>query len=541
MKSIGAQETEKAWDIEARALHAINRLDHPHIMKSIAAIRRGEKRYFMFPWAKDSLRDYWNTIPAQSPNPKLIQEAINQLRGLTDALDQLHNFQGSQPIQNETYREVEIRIDLADEALPQMDDDDDVNDYTNPFSQESIRHGDIKPENILRFLDSHSKIGTLKLGDMGLAKRHVAATEKRRGTSMRYGTRRYEGPEVLNHGQGRSRLYDLWSMGCITFECILWLLYGNDALVEFYRQAERSSAPSDFQYYKVQVIGGVPHPVVHPIVTEWMDHMQSEDPECKPESKCMLKDLLQIVREKLLVVDLPPTRGSALAGGGGARGFVPAFVGGMTKYRATAAELREALDAMESKAFDPRYVCTGQDRSDVNWPAPPNTYRETLEPLSPYSPSSFLRTGEKIGPLSTGVMNRVISADYSLPPLELWEFHVDNEFAEKVSKQVSGNKLIQHGTTHNRFCKRCTKLNFWSSGFAIEDDVEALANSAANCELCKLLHDASISTDSPHSEKVRFERTQSVVTMTGNNFPVLSLMRSPGESVICISPSTANH
>jgi hypothetical protein len=140
MKSIGAQETEKAWDIEARALHAINRLDHPHIMKSIAAIRRGEKRYFMFPWAEDSLRDYWNTIPAQSPNPKLIQEAINQLRGLTDALDQLHNFQGSQPIQNETYREVEIRIDLADEALPQMDDDDDVNDYTNPFSQESIRH-----------------------------------------------------------------------------------------------------------------------------------------------------------------------------------------------------------------------------------------------------------------------------------------------------------------------------------------------------------------------------------------------------------------
>ncbi|EAT85373.2 hypothetical protein SNOG_06722 [Parastagonospora nodorum SN15] len=419
----------------------------------------------------------------ESPKPELIREAIRQLRGLADALDHLHNFQGGRPAAtDETYRIVEVRVDSADDATSQMDDDEDVNDYRNPLRQESIRHGDLKPENILRFLDGSSEvIGTLKLGDMGLAKRHVAATEKRRGTSMRYGTRRYEGPETMNSTQGRSRLYDLWSIGCITFEFIIWLLYGNEALVEFYEQAESSSSPSEFQYYKLQRTETGSRSVVHPTVISWMDHIQKEDPECHIESASALKDLLYIVREKLLVVDLPPTRGSALADGGGARGFAPAFVGGRTKYRATAAEFRKALDAIQKKGKDSAYVFT----------------------------------------------------DYSLPPLESWDFGVDNVFATKVIKHLGAEGAQEPADVRNKLCRRCAKLNFWSSGFAIEDGVDALAKSAATCDLCKLLNDASLGTDRPHSEKIRFERTQSVITITGNAFPILSLIRSPGEQLPC--------
>lgn len=43
------------------------------------------------------------------------------------------------------------------------------------------------------------------------------------------GTQKYEPPETDNErgeiGQPRSRLYDMWSMGCIVFEFIIWLLY----------------------------------------------------------------------------------------------------------------------------------------------------------------------------------------------------------------------------------------------------------------------------------------------------------------------------
>jgi serine/threonine protein kinase len=549
IKSMGTWEIEKAWATEARALQATNRLNHPHILKGIAVIHQDKSRYFMFPCAENSLRDYWEATPAQSPSPRLIREGVNQVRGLADALDKLHNFR-SHISQNEKFREVEIGHDLVDKSPPLspsgMDDDDVASFHPNSLWEESIRHGDIKPENILRFLAKTSNTETLKLADIGLAKENSIATEQQRGTSMRYGTRRYEGPEVLDYVHGRSRLFDVWALGCVTFEYILWLLYGNHAIVEFYRQAEISSAPSDFQYYQVQMMGeGQQRAAVHPIVVEWLDHMQNEDPECQPDSKSMMKDLLHIVREKLLVVDLPPTRGSALSIGGGGRILVPSFVGVRLRYRATAAEFRDGLEIMERKAWDPSYVFTGRDRSHVNLPSLQKTLRRVFEGSYRQDTISSIgiKTGSLLRPsvasrslLHPVVVSRSISAVYSRPSLDSWKFDVDNEFAEKVMKDVDVGNFREHETTSHRFCKRCAKLNFWSSGFEIEDEVGALAKSAANCELCQLLHDASCGTNNLHNGKICFERTQSVITMTGSTFPVLSLMRSPGEPVASLCP-----
>lgn len=182
----------------------------------------------MFPWADgDSLRDFWNTTPRPVTNAGTIMQAIDQLRGLADALATLHNFRGTQSADTDVHRDIPVIIQPAGDA---EDEEDNMDEY---MSTESIRHGDLKPENILRFIDSSSGLGMFKIGDMGLAKRHVAATVERRGTSMRYGTRRYEPPETGSTLEGRSRLYDLWSMGCITFEFMVWVLYGNDALVKF--------------------------------------------------------------------------------------------------------------------------------------------------------------------------------------------------------------------------------------------------------------------------------------------------------------------
>jgi serine/threonine protein kinase len=418
---------------------------------------------------------------------------------------------------------------MCTSAALQMNDDEDVNDYRNPMSQESIRHGDLRPENILRFLDGKSRIGTLKLGDMDLAKRHIAATDQRRSTSIRYGSRRYGGPETMGAIEGRSRLYDIWSMGCITFEFIVWLLYGNEALVEFFNQADILSSPSEFQYYKLQGTGAGLRHIVNPLVTSWMDHMQKHDPEFRQSSKSALKDLLQIVQDQLLVVDLPPTRRSALAAGGGARGLSPYFVGGKMKYRATAAEFRDALDTIKEKEGEPNYVCTGQDRSDVSLPAPPRTYKGFLDPLAQHHAGSSRGSETKTGPFSTGVSKRTIRADHFLPPLDSWKFEVDNSFATKAIKHLNVEGLPGPTTIPNKLCGRCAKLNFWLSGFVIDDDVDDLAKSATTCDFCALLQVASSGTDRPRSEKIRFERTQSVIAMVGNPFPVLSIVRSPGK------------
>lgn len=141
--------------------------------------------------------------------------------------------------------------------------------------------------------------------------------------------------------------------------------------------------------------------------------------------------------------------------------------------------------------------------------------------------------------MTTGVMQRSIKADYSLPPLESWEFAMDNNLAAKAMKHLTTKGISEITATRNALCARCAGLNFWSSGFANEDNVHALARSAANCDLFKMLRDVSQGTNSPHSEKIRFERNHSVITVTSNTFPVLSLIRSPGEFkhylILCIA------
>jgi serine/threonine protein kinase len=109
-----------------------------------------------------------------------------------------------------------------------------------PRTKPIFRHGDLKPENILWFKGGDGEIGTLKIADWGLARQHNLETEHRSRTSTGSGTRRYEPPEEetgegiwansLTPGQAdpkqqkkRSRLYDVWAMGCITLE-FLWVI-----------------------------------------------------------------------------------------------------------------------------------------------------------------------------------------------------------------------------------------------------------------------------------------------------------------------------
>ncbi|KAH8203217.1 hypothetical protein TruAng_002622 [Truncatella angustata] len=181
----------KNWESEARTLDDLSDLNHPHIIQCVAAITRGEKRYFIFPWADGgSLRDFWQVNSTPHLSPGLIKEVIEQFLGLTNALCGLHHFKRT----------------------------------------ENYRHGDLKPDNILRFKThtDDSRLGILKIADLGLAKRHHDPTEMRRAPSgTLYGTARYESPEARSlPGKARSRLYDIWSMGCIILELIVWLLYG---------------------------------------------------------------------------------------------------------------------------------------------------------------------------------------------------------------------------------------------------------------------------------------------------------------------------
>ncbi|PNP74384.1 hypothetical protein FNYG_12433 [Fusarium nygamai] len=279
------------WEKEVRALWKMREFDQKHIVKFITAFRRTDEHYLILEWADGgNLRNLWERFKREL-SPGLVKDAFGQLLGLSKALSQVHK--------------------------PEPNDES---------PNRHFRHGDLKPENILWFRDSNNpgKIGTLKIGDWGLAKQHQDLTQVRtQKTSTGFGTRLYEPPEevtIKNNtlvvpdpkdpdgkaARKRSRLYDVWAMGCIWFEFLVWLMYGQDGLARLKSGFDR--VRSDFiRFYEIDEKDVAK---VHRVVKEWMDHM-AKDPVCEV-GETALGNLLELIRDRLLVVELPDGFGSAV-------------------------------------------------------------------------------------------------------------------------------------------------------------------------------------------------------------------------------------
>ncbi|KAI1277694.1 hypothetical protein F5Y07DRAFT_398247 [Xylaria sp. FL0933] len=522
------------WENEARALAMVNALNHNHIVRCIAAIRQVHRRYFVFPWAKGgSLREFWKKTPIQVPNMELVRESVSQLKGLADGLQCLHQYNPDRSSQVE-------KQGSPEDSVPELEREDvrlEVGGQpviaTDASGNQSIRHGDLKPENILRFLDSQlpdldRSVGTLKIADLGLAKRHVVATHHRlRGTRTRYGTALYEAPEVHQNprNEARSRLYDVWSMGCIMFEYVLWLLYGNDMVTELHRRLKKGSN----QYFEFPA-GTTGSAQVHRTVSRWIQHLQQNDPDCKENTP--IGDLLRLIQTKFLVVDLPPV------GHSGQRGQLPSGSPlqqprpGEHKrtYRGTARELLSELENISRKLDeDPSYTLSGAPRNTIR---PPNTVADVINDATLKVPQATNRQSPLMSQVRGSAMNgeitRTTKADYTLPPLEDWEYPVDNEFAGKATSQLDTAGL-RSLPPHSNLCMKCLNMNFWKGGFSVEDKIEDLYARTRDCSFCLMLWNANRKFGLPKTLRVRLERHQSMLKLSGTNLmlPVFSIVRSP--------------
>ncbi|KAF2968931.1 hypothetical protein GQX73_g4649 [Xylaria multiplex] len=253
------------WEIEANALKEISSLEHPHLITVKAIIRQAGKCYFMFPWAEGgTLREFYQENKQPRLGPGFIRKIFQQLSGLADAVDTMH---------------------YPGHAIG------------------SLRHGDLKPENILRFMDE-AQVGVWKITDFALIKCHHTQTSLRNDpTWTRLRTLLYEPPDDYTMPERpRSRRYDIWSMGCIYLELLIWLLYGYEELIAF---QEALPAPSDkFSlgdcrfWYPVR---NEREAELQPNVVKYMEHI-ARDPECARSSA--IGDLLDLIRTQLLVIDL---------------------------------------------------------------------------------------------------------------------------------------------------------------------------------------------------------------------------------------------
>ena len=98
-------------------------------------------------------------------------------------------------------------------------------------------------------------------------------------------------------GLPRSRLYDIWSMGAITLEMIICLLYDHREVQKLHYSIQK--------FYVDFTEGNTTRAYVHPEVQRWIAHMY-RDPRCGTDGNpTAIRRLLKLVEERLLVVKLP--------------------------------------------------------------------------------------------------------------------------------------------------------------------------------------------------------------------------------------------
>jgi hypothetical protein len=90
--------------------------------------------------------------------------------------------------------------------------------------------------------------------------------------------------------------------------------------------------------------------------------------------------------------------------------------------------------------------------------------------------------------------------------------------------------MIPTQRTQSKLCNRCQALDFWGASFQLEDTLTALSLRAERCDLCNLINKVCNEKKVIKNDILQIVRKQSSLMLTGDPYPVLSIVRSPGTS-----------
>lgn len=260
--AIQALKSEK-WDALGMLMKGYtNRLHHPHILEVQATIDfKGKGAYFMSQWADGgSLVDLYDNNQHPLLTSRLVNDIFRQLTGLAEALKILLEY-GTAHKQRVWYR-----------------------------------HKGLDSASILRF-ENGSQVGILKMSQADIIDRRVRVNEdvSRDGIPLIevFGSYRESTAEFSPDSE-------TWSMGCIIFELLIWLLYGTKELEGFRSRASEFSKGGN-RFFVVEKIGNRLQCRVSPYVQNCMDYIE-RDPACDGDTA--IGEIVKILRSRLLVVSL---------------------------------------------------------------------------------------------------------------------------------------------------------------------------------------------------------------------------------------------
>ncbi|KAM0427798.1 hypothetical protein ACHAPT_007255 [Fusarium lateritium] len=482
---------------EEDTLRVIQNIDHPHLIKPIASFQyhTQENGCFLFPWAeRGNLKEFWKTEKTRPlKTPEMMAWMLKQMRGLCDALGVLHN--------------------------------------------ESRRHGDIKPENILLFKEGDYN-GTLRIADVGLAKFHPDATERRRHlkeiTKTMTGTTRYLSPEFVHEDQ-IPRVFDVWALGCVFIEFLIWTLHGYDRLGEF-RKASCA-------HFWDEVNGSF---VIHAEVRTWISNML----QILGGSKTALESLLDLVEVHMLVP--------------------------IHELRSPSFEVHKILERICFTAEkDPRYLInpevesrarTNPPRSSRGSPqnlALPERPKSRLTPILQTQGSFNVRVeGPDDEADNTSLMVHTstrgqqyvrwhiaslvligthtltlevelqIRLDLSLLTVsrrlnkDTWRSKADNAFAQILfSRPDWSHQHLAQATP--KLCEKCVSLDIWQPGFEFGGLVGDIKARSKRCDLCLLFYQVVAELGWEDSEWLLSRRIDSTMRIMPDGPTILSIYLDP--------------
>jgi len=321
-------------------------LGHECLIKAITFCRWGDTFVFVFPRARCDLKQFWETSQPEARDKEYMAWFFAKLRCLAEAIKKLHHG--------------------AATALGP----------TGPGSQldkvgsvgRACRHGDLKPENVLCFdspkttkpkdhkighdsyketkRDDHKSLRFV-ISDVGFAITHEVETALRGMTTRPSGgTVTYAAPETdkkIRLPEATSRRYDIWSLGCLYLEFLIWLLHGIAGLRSFHEELNDFHGKSVPTFYHVTdeidpqspSRKAIPTAKVCPVVTNWIQKLK-EDPRCAQPDQSTVPNavarLITLIETGLLV----PKVTTARLGDGS----LPVPTGGSGSSTATTRRLR---------------------------------------------------------------------------------------------------------------------------------------------------------------------------------------------------------
>lgn len=218
----------------------------------------------IFPLAEGDLRQFWAHA---NPSSVSFHQYLQQMTGIATAISYLHNDlleQGSRYIWG--------------------------------------AHMDLKPANILIMTDPSSACGRWEISDFGFS--YLKPKDSGQELPPHPGLGTYEPPECqLNLPQ--SRAYDIWSLGCVFLECLIWRMRGLGAIDAFgedrLNDVEVSGNMFKDDYFFTLEFDETFTPIgatTRPAVIKWIQDLE-RDPKCSKATS----ELLHLIQNELLQVD----------------------------------------------------------------------------------------------------------------------------------------------------------------------------------------------------------------------------------------------